>query len=164
MLQAFLVWQLAFSVLILGRRYTWNRLAGCFLVAAGVLLAVTRFNPSSNEPFLHKFCNSFDCLCSPLWDIRMFFALFWNPLFHCILFMIPLNCNLNFMQVLSRKESCLHIQLVKIGRIKKKNVLTFEYYYKKCQIESIDQCIFLLCYQLLGSYLVDMFVQWLEHN
>ncbi|XP_042020883.1 protein CLT2, chloroplastic-like [Salvia splendens] len=39
--QAFLVWQLAFSVLILGRRYSWNRLAGCFLVAAGVVLSVT---------------------------------------------------------------------------------------------------------------------------
>lgn len=39
--QAFLVWQLTFSALILGRRYSWNRLAGCFLVAAGVLLAVT---------------------------------------------------------------------------------------------------------------------------
>ncbi|KAH6755726.1 CRT transporter 2 [Perilla frutescens var. hirtella] len=39
--QAFLVWQLAFSMLILGRRYSWNRLAGCFLVAAGVVLSVT---------------------------------------------------------------------------------------------------------------------------
>ncbi|KAL8487818.1 hypothetical protein ACS0TY_024219 [Phlomoides rotata] len=39
--QAFLVWQLAFSILILGRRYSFNRLAGCFLVAAGVVLAVT---------------------------------------------------------------------------------------------------------------------------
>lgn len=49
--QAFLVWQLTFSVLILGRRYTWNRLAGCFLVAAGVLLAVTRFSPLQMSNF-----------------------------------------------------------------------------------------------------------------
>ncbi|PIN19716.1 putative integral membrane protein [Handroanthus impetiginosus] len=39
--QTFLVWQLAFSVLLLGRTYSLNRLAGCFLVAAGVALAVT---------------------------------------------------------------------------------------------------------------------------
>lgn len=45
LLQAFLVWQLAFSMLILGKRYSWNRLAGCFLVAAGVVLSVTRFTP-----------------------------------------------------------------------------------------------------------------------
>lgn len=32
-------------MLILGRRYSWNRLAGCFLVAAGVVLSVTRFTP-----------------------------------------------------------------------------------------------------------------------
>ncbi|XP_011074278.1 protein CLT2, chloroplastic [Sesamum indicum] len=39
--QTFLVWQLTFSVLLLGRTYTLNRLVGCFLVAAGVVLAVT---------------------------------------------------------------------------------------------------------------------------
>ncbi|KAL3634037.1 Protein clt2, chloroplastic [Castilleja foliolosa] len=39
--QAFLVWQLAFSMLLLGRSYSLNKLAGCFLVAAGVVLAVT---------------------------------------------------------------------------------------------------------------------------
>ncbi|CAA0809107.1 CRT (chloroquine-resistance transporter)-like transporter 2 [Striga hermonthica] len=39
--QTFLVWQLAFSVLLLRRSYSLNRLAGCFLVAAGVVLAVT---------------------------------------------------------------------------------------------------------------------------
>ncbi|KAI3460076.1 hypothetical protein Pfo_016739 [Paulownia fortunei] len=39
--QTFLVWQLAFSMLLLGRSYSLNRLAGCFLVAAGVVLAVT---------------------------------------------------------------------------------------------------------------------------
>ncbi|KAK4434254.1 protein CLT2, chloroplastic [Sesamum alatum] len=39
--QTFLVWQLAFSILLLGRTYTLNRLVGCFLVAAGVVLAVT---------------------------------------------------------------------------------------------------------------------------
>ncbi|THG07280.1 hypothetical protein TEA_001870 [Camellia sinensis var. sinensis] len=36
----FLVWQLAFSVLLLGRKYSWNRIAGCLLVAAGVVVAV----------------------------------------------------------------------------------------------------------------------------
>ncbi|KAL0432649.1 UNVERIFIED_CONTAM: protein CLT2, chloroplastic, partial [Sesamum latifolium] len=39
--QTFLVWQLTFSILLLGRTYTLNRLVGCFLVAAGVVLAVT---------------------------------------------------------------------------------------------------------------------------
>ncbi|GFP97410.1 crt homolog 3 [Phtheirospermum japonicum] len=39
--QAFLVWQLAFSILLLGRSYSLNKLAGCFLVAAGVVFAVT---------------------------------------------------------------------------------------------------------------------------
>ncbi|KAK2981033.1 hypothetical protein RJ640_005925 [Escallonia rubra] len=38
--QTFLLWQLAFSTLILGRRYSFNRIAGCFLVAAGVIVAV----------------------------------------------------------------------------------------------------------------------------
>ncbi|KAL7262455.1 hypothetical protein ACSBR1_000765 [Camellia fascicularis] len=38
--QTFLVWQLAFSVLLLGRKYSWNRIAGCLLVAAGVVVAV----------------------------------------------------------------------------------------------------------------------------
>ncbi|XP_012838846.1 PREDICTED: crt homolog 1-like [Erythranthe guttata] len=39
--QTFLLWQLAFSMLILGRTYSLNRFAGSFLVAAGVVLAVT---------------------------------------------------------------------------------------------------------------------------
>ncbi|GMP45686.1 hypothetical protein CsSME_00014128 [Camellia sinensis var. sinensis] len=38
--QTFLVWQLAFSVLLLGRKYSWNRIAGCLLVVAGVVVAV----------------------------------------------------------------------------------------------------------------------------
>lgn len=38
--QTFLVWQLVFSILLLGRSYSMNRLAGCFLVAVGVVLAV----------------------------------------------------------------------------------------------------------------------------
>ncbi|KAL2529746.1 CRT (chloroquine-resistance transporter)-like transporter 2 [Forsythia ovata] len=36
--QTFLVWH--FSILLLGRSYSLNRIAGCFLVAAGVVLAV----------------------------------------------------------------------------------------------------------------------------
>lgn len=43
-LQTFLVWQLSFSFLLLGRKYSLNKIAGCLLVAAGVILAVKRFN------------------------------------------------------------------------------------------------------------------------
>ncbi|KAG9130817.1 hypothetical protein Leryth_016966 [Lithospermum erythrorhizon] len=39
--QTFLVWQLALSVILLGRRYTWNRLVGCLFVAVGVVCAVS---------------------------------------------------------------------------------------------------------------------------
>ncbi|EXB79628.1 hypothetical protein L484_011568 [Morus notabilis] len=39
--QTFLVWQLFFSVLILGRTYTVRQIAGCLLVATGVAVAVT---------------------------------------------------------------------------------------------------------------------------
>ncbi|KAA8538197.1 hypothetical protein F0562_027805 [Nyssa sinensis] len=38
--QTFLVWQLAFSTLLLGRRYSLNRILGCLLVASGVIVAV----------------------------------------------------------------------------------------------------------------------------
>lgn len=38
--QAFLVWQLIFSVLILGRKYSWNQIFGCMLVTSGVILTV----------------------------------------------------------------------------------------------------------------------------
>ncbi|KAL8141246.1 hypothetical protein V2J09_007267 [Rumex salicifolius] len=38
--QTFLVWQLSFSTLILGRRYSFRQITGCLLVAAGVILAV----------------------------------------------------------------------------------------------------------------------------
>ncbi|XP_022773028.1 protein CLT2, chloroplastic [Durio zibethinus] len=38
--QTFLVWQLAFSTVLLGRRYSVNQLAGCLLVAVGVVVAV----------------------------------------------------------------------------------------------------------------------------
>ncbi|GMN40180.1 hypothetical protein TIFTF001_009414 [Ficus carica] len=39
--QTFLVWQLFFSVLILGRTYTVRQIAGCLLVATGIAVAVT---------------------------------------------------------------------------------------------------------------------------
>ncbi|CAA0809105.1 CRT (chloroquine-resistance transporter)-like transporter 2 [Striga hermonthica] len=39
--QTFLVWQLIFSSCFLGRRYSLNQIFGCFLVAAGVVVAVT---------------------------------------------------------------------------------------------------------------------------
>ncbi|GFP97404.1 crt homolog 1 [Phtheirospermum japonicum] len=38
--QTFLVWQLVFSSLFLGRRYSLNQIIGCVLVAAGVVVAV----------------------------------------------------------------------------------------------------------------------------
>ncbi|KAL3504882.1 hypothetical protein ACH5RR_034723 [Cinchona calisaya] len=38
--QTFLVWQLALSTLLLGRSYSLNKIAGCLLVAAGVIFAV----------------------------------------------------------------------------------------------------------------------------
>ncbi|CAN4122410.1 unnamed protein product [Withania somnifera] len=46
--QTFLVWQLTLSVFILGRTYSLNQIAGCLLVAAGVVLAVTS-GPDSNQ-------------------------------------------------------------------------------------------------------------------
>ncbi|XP_059631237.1 protein CLT2, chloroplastic [Cornus florida] len=38
--QTFLVWQLAFSTLLLGRRYSTTQIAGCLLVAFGVITSV----------------------------------------------------------------------------------------------------------------------------
>ncbi|XP_028777757.1 protein CLT2, chloroplastic isoform X2 [Neltuma alba] len=38
--QTFLVWQLIFSTLLLGRRYSINQIAGCLLVATGVVVAI----------------------------------------------------------------------------------------------------------------------------
>ncbi|XP_059279586.1 protein CLT2, chloroplastic [Lycium ferocissimum] len=45
--QTFLVWQLTLSVFILGRTYSLNQIAGCLLVAAGVVLAVTSGSDSN---------------------------------------------------------------------------------------------------------------------
>ncbi|CAI9090045.1 OLC1v1024729C1 [Oldenlandia corymbosa var. corymbosa] len=38
--QSFLVWQLLLSFIFLGRRYSFNQLFGCFLVAVGVIITV----------------------------------------------------------------------------------------------------------------------------
>ncbi|PIN26132.1 hypothetical protein CDL12_01128 [Handroanthus impetiginosus] len=38
--QSFLVWQLVLSYIFLGRRYPFNQLCGCFLVAVGVIVTV----------------------------------------------------------------------------------------------------------------------------
>lgn len=38
--QSFLVWQLILSYIFLGRRYKFNQLLGCFLVAVGVVVTV----------------------------------------------------------------------------------------------------------------------------
>jgi len=40
MLQSFLVWQLIFSALLLGRAYSARQIIGCLLVTSGVILAV----------------------------------------------------------------------------------------------------------------------------
>ncbi|XVF39669.1 hypothetical protein PTKIN_Ptkin01aG0051800 [Pterospermum kingtungense] len=39
--QTFLVWQLVFSTILLGRRYSFNQIAGCLLVAVAVVVAVS---------------------------------------------------------------------------------------------------------------------------
>ncbi|KAM7257002.1 hypothetical protein ACFE04_012743 [Oxalis oulophora] len=46
--QTFLVWQLAFSVLILGRRFSLNQILGCLLVGVGVAVAVVS-GPSASQ-------------------------------------------------------------------------------------------------------------------
>lgn len=51
LLQTFLVWQLALSTLILGRKYSFNQILGCFLVAAGVVTAVARYLNSFSSNF-----------------------------------------------------------------------------------------------------------------
>ncbi|KAL0557824.1 hypothetical protein IC582_006375 [Cucumis melo] len=38
--QTFLVWQLVFSAILLGRKYSWNQIAGCVIVTAGLAVAV----------------------------------------------------------------------------------------------------------------------------
>ena len=43
-LQTFLVWQLVFSAILLGRKYSWNQIAGCVIVTAGVVVAVGRYH------------------------------------------------------------------------------------------------------------------------
>jgi uncharacterized membrane protein len=41
--QTFLVWQILFSIIFLGRRYRINQILGCTLVAFGVIVSVARF-------------------------------------------------------------------------------------------------------------------------
>ncbi|KAF3447267.1 hypothetical protein FNV43_RR12447 [Rhamnella rubrinervis] len=48
--QTFLVWQLMFSTLLLGRKYSFNQIAGCLLVATGVAIVVT--SGSNSSPML----------------------------------------------------------------------------------------------------------------
>lgn len=50
LLQTFLVWQLVFSAILLGRRYSWNQIAGCVIITAGVAVAVGRY------PFVYLEC------------------------------------------------------------------------------------------------------------
>lgn len=49
-LQTFLVWQLAFSTII-GRSYSFNQIAGCLLVATGVVVAVARYVEGTRSYF-----------------------------------------------------------------------------------------------------------------
>ncbi|XP_021642411.2 protein CLT2, chloroplastic isoform X1 [Hevea brasiliensis] len=51
--QTFLVWQLAFSALLLGRRYSFKQITGCMLVAFGVVVAVA--SGSSADQMLSGF-------------------------------------------------------------------------------------------------------------
>ncbi|GKV33547.1 hypothetical protein SLEP1_g42046 [Rubroshorea leprosula] len=45
--QSFLVWQLGFSTLLLGRKYSLNQIAGCLLVGLGVVVAVASGSDTS---------------------------------------------------------------------------------------------------------------------
>jgi uncharacterized membrane protein len=42
--QTFLVWQIFFSIIFLGRRYSVNQILGCTLVALGVIVSVARLD------------------------------------------------------------------------------------------------------------------------
>ncbi|KAI3863295.1 hypothetical protein MKW98_029593 [Papaver atlanticum] len=53
--QTFLVWQLIFSTLILGRKYPFNQIAGCLLVAAGVVAAVASGSNDAGASILKEF-------------------------------------------------------------------------------------------------------------
>ncbi|GJU64179.1 citrate synthase, mitochondrial [Tanacetum coccineum] len=48
LLQTFLLWQLGFSALLLGRRYSWNKIAKCLLVAAGLVTAIASDHEGGN--------------------------------------------------------------------------------------------------------------------
>lgn len=47
-LQTFLIWQILFSIIFLGRRYRINQILGCTLVAVGVIVSVARLASSIN--------------------------------------------------------------------------------------------------------------------
>lgn len=62
--QTYLVWQLLFALLILGRRFLLNQIAGCLLVAVGVVVAVSRYYAIWNR-FLMACCiGSIRCFSS----------------------------------------------------------------------------------------------------
>lgn len=42
LLQTYLVWQIFFSIVFLGRRYSVNQILGCTLVGLGVIVSVAR--------------------------------------------------------------------------------------------------------------------------
>ncbi|WOL11650.1 protein CLT2, chloroplastic [Canna indica] len=50
--QTFLVWQLILSCLILGRKYSFNQVFGCFLVTAGVVIAMA--SGANKDQFLSE--------------------------------------------------------------------------------------------------------------
>ncbi|XP_022132091.1 protein CLT2, chloroplastic-like [Momordica charantia] len=61
--QTFLVWQLIFSAILLGRRYSSNEIAGCVTITAGVLVAVGSGSTSNAGQMLSG--------VAPLWSALM---------------------------------------------------------------------------------------------
>ncbi|KAG5543794.1 hypothetical protein RHGRI_016523 [Rhododendron griersonianum] len=67
--QTFLVWQLAFSTLLLGTKYSWSKIGSCLLVAAGVVVAVARYFNLSVTNILRKNMNvAFGIFCHMFYE------------------------------------------------------------------------------------------------
>lgn len=67
--QTFLVWQLAFSTLLLGTKYSRRKIGGCLLVAAGVVVAVARYFNLSVTNILRKNMNvAFGIFCHMFYE------------------------------------------------------------------------------------------------
>ncbi|KAE9457342.1 hypothetical protein C3L33_10770, partial [Rhododendron williamsianum] len=67
--QTFLVWQLAFSTLLLGTKFSWSKIGGCLLVAVGVVVAVARYFNLSVTNILRKNMNvAFEIFCHMFYE------------------------------------------------------------------------------------------------